>query len=135
MRRITLSQSAKKKLREKGVQLVFVYGSVVSGHFGPRPDLDVGIVLVPGVQPSLDLYSELYYFFTEILPFPGKELDLVFLNQVSLPLQLEVAYEGKLLYEREKGAAFEYKEMVTRQYLDFQHHLKKFDAVLLEAIR
>jgi len=135
MGKIELSGAIKKKLKEKKISLIYLYGSYLSGYSGIKPDLDIGVLLELEVKPSLEIYTELYKLFSNFFSSYGREIDLTFLNQAPLTFQFEVVSRGKLLYEGRKGTAVNYKEKVLREYLDFKYYLNRFDKVLLESIK
>jgi hypothetical protein len=86
-------------------------------------------MLRPEIPPSLDKYSELYAVCSDFGHFSEHELDLVLLEKAEMPLQLEVATRGVLLYERKRGMATDELHKIIQDNLSdlegFCGHIKK----------
>ena len=99
-------------------------------------DVDIGIVFTNSkvLKDSLKVYSELYPFFSRIKspPFLHREVDIVFLQRASVPLQFEVVTRGEVLYEISSKFRADYTEYVLRKYLDFKPLLDEMDKACLE---
>ena len=122
-----------QQLRELGVSLIYLFGSVAEGNAHDLSDLDIGIVLQS--EPSNDvsvLYNTLYDIFTEI--FPGEKVDIVFLQRTGLEMRFDAVTHGILLFEAGKNSHYDFAERIRLLYADFQPHLKEFDEQVLERI-
>ena len=128
-----LSSGCEKLLKEKGVLLVYLFGSEVTGFYGVKRDVDIGVLLSSQEAPYIDIYTELYKIFSPF--FKGKELDLLLLNEAPLSLKWEIVNTGKVLFEKKKGFSLDYKEKILKEYVDFQFHLKRFNRAVLEKIK
>ena len=122
------------KLKKLRVGIVYLFGSEVRGNTLPLSDVDIGIVFtdISVLKDSLKIYDELYRLFTEVYPLK-REIDIVFLQNSSLPLQFEAAFEGKVLYEVSPDFRADYTEKVLKDYLDFKPLLEELDKITLEA--
>ena len=129
-----LSSKIKKMLKERGVLLIYLFGSETTGLYGVKPDVDIGALVSHQGSSFLDIYTELYKIFSFSTLFQGKELDLLLLNEVPLILKWEIVNTGKVLFEKEKDLALDYKEKILKEYVDFQFHLKRFNDAVLEKI-
>jgi len=121
-------------LRELGVSLIYLFGSVAEGNEHDLSDLDIGIALQS--EPSNDvseLYNALYDIFTEI--FPGEKVDIVFLQRAGLELRFDAVTHGTLLFEAEHNSHYDFEERTRLLYADFQPLLQEFDDQILERIR
>ncbi len=127
-----LSPSLKKLIEKNGGILVYLFGSEVTGFYGVRPDVDIAVLLSHHTPPSLNTYLELYKIFSPL--FPGKELDLVILNEAPLSLRWEIVNTGKVLWEKKRGLALDYKERVFKEYLDFWFHRERFNRAVKERL-
>ena len=128
-----LSPSVKNKLKNFGIKLVYLFGSTITGNSGINPDIDIAVL--SSSSPDLQLYEKLYKLFTSFFLSEKKEIDIIFLNHAPLPLIFEVVSEGKLLFELTKGFSLEYKERITKLYIDFKFHLEQTDKVILDAFK
>lgn len=126
----------KKKLKEKldqlGIAIVYLFGSKATGRESPISDIDIGVVLknAPSVKDARDIYQKLYELFTEI--YPSEKLDIVFLQDASLPLQYSAICEGRILFEADPIFTADFKHYVMNQYLDFRSILDYFDKITME---
>src|SRR5690349_14548679 len=97
----------KSRLPEE-VRLLVLFGSTARGTAGPRSDVDLGVLLDP--------YSAALRFKVdaELGRTAGREVDTVLLDDAPPLLRFEIAREGVLLFEREKGlwTRFKAKAMV-----------------------
>lgn len=120
-----------RKLEEAGVSLAFLFGSHVSGKAGPEPDIDIG-VLTSG-RKDIEGHADLYRLFSDFFSSEKKEIDILFLNDAPPAIKLE-ASDGKILYERSKDLAADFREKAMKEMMDFKFHRDKFEKALLEAI-
>lgn len=126
-----LNQQQIKRLQKIGVNLVYLFGSYAEGKTSPLSDIDIGIVLSRDAF-SLNLsmiYNELYDIFTDV--FPGKKVDIVFLQKASLELRFDVVSHGKILYAETIGGKLSFEEETMLFYADFKPLLNEFDKAIL----
>jgi predicted nucleotidyltransferase len=127
-----MKKDIKKKLKESGILVVYLFGSRAIGKGSRLSDVDLGIVLknpVPG-KDTRSLYTKLYKLFATI--YPSSKVDIVFLQSAPLSLQYHAVKEGKILFEEDSRLRADYENMVVKQYLDFKPVLDFFDRVTME---
>jgi predicted nucleotidyltransferase len=129
-----LREDLRKALKKLNISLVYLFGSSVTGTQREDSDIDIGIVFEKPnyLDNPLRIYEELYALFSKV--FPKKEIDIVFLERASLPLQFEVVTSGKVIYSVSKEIAFHYKEKIIKEYVDFKPLLDMQDRALLERL-
>ena len=131
---LTLQESTNQKLHELGVRLVYLFGSYAEGMEMPHSDVDVGVVFrrVPRQDRVGETYQALYDLFTDV--FPGKKLDIVFLQNAGLELRFDVIGHGKLLFEATSGEHYDFEEHTTIMYADFKPILNEMNNAILQRI-
>ena len=84
--------------KKKGIELVFLFGSVAKGTQGQQSDVDIAIVLDRDVSPKQ--YSTIQIavmnFFGEALAFD--RIDVVVMNKAYPLLSYIITQDGKCLY-------------------------------------
>ncbi len=98
------------------VKFAYLFGSQAAGRAGPLSDLDLAVYLEPY---SHRRFLELYAACSRALK--RDDLDLVVLNRTENLILLEnIIREGKLLFERDRGARFEFEVETLHLALDFR---------------
>jgi predicted nucleotidyltransferase len=123
------------KIKSLGVGLIYFFGSRVQGNAASSGDFDIGIVFTENIQP-LNL-SNIHPILYEILTDEFKvslenDLDIVYLQEASLPFRFQVISEGKVLFEIDPIFRANYEEKTIKQYLDFKPIEKIFSSALLD---
>jgi|YelNatPaOPRAMG01_1025707.scaffolds.fasta_scaffold11806_5 predicted nucleotidyltransferase len=122
-----------KRLKRLDVVLVYLFGSYILGTHGEFSDIDIGIVLSEKCNKDyMELFGKLYSMFSEF--YPGKEIDIVFLDKAPLTLKFEVVTTGKVIYRVSKEFEYNYREKIVKEYIDIKPLLEIQDKVLLERI-
>ncbi len=98
------------------VKFAYLFGSQATGKAGPLSDLDLAVYLKPYTHRRyLDLYAAC------CRALKRNDLDLVLLNRTENLILLEnIIREGKLLFERDRGARFEFEVETLHLALDFR---------------
>ncbi len=98
------------------VRFAYLFGSFAAGKAGPLSDLDLAVYLEPYSHGRfLDLYAAC------CRALKRNDLDLVVLNRTENLILLEnIIREGKLLFERDRGARFEFEVETLHLALDFR---------------
>ena len=129
-----IPKKIQSELKRLGVTIVYLFGSAAEGKTMPQSDLDLGVVLekpTAGRQRS-KLYLKLYDLFTDL--FPGKNLDIVFLQQASLELRFDAISHGQILFASDPEAAARFEDLTILLYVDFQPILREFNQAVLSRI-
>lgn len=120
-----------KLLRELGVRLVILFGSVARGGRRPLSDTDIGVVFSdPGLRrrDPVGVYGSLFEEFKKHFPEP---LDIVYLDEAPPNLRYQAARDGQVLYEENFGDFNDYRAAAMLRYFDFQYYEKAFHASVL----
>ncbi len=131
-----LKESIREALdKDPEVLAVYLFGSMSNNLNSNKSDLDIGVVfenpqiILEKPQKSLQKYEELYDLFIPLvknLPKKINKLDLIFIQNASLPLQKDVVLNGKLLYVKDIQKLLQYKEKTLLKYADFKPFLKNY---------
>ncbi|MGB9662659.1 MAG: type VII toxin-antitoxin system MntA family adenylyltransferase antitoxin [Moorellaceae bacterium] len=128
-----IASSTLKSIFESFPEIIAVY---LFGSYLEEPaqaqDVDVAVLLAQR-KGIVDLYTRLHPRLEEI--FAPLEVDLLFLNLISVPMTFEVISKGKVIYcvDDERRTDFEY--LVSGLYMDYQYHLRQAQRELYEAIK
>ncbi|MEK7377041.1 MAG: nucleotidyltransferase domain-containing protein [Candidatus Margulisiibacteriota bacterium] len=96
-----------------GIDLLIIHGSYSKGTHTKDSDIDIGIL---GISKKIKgNYSEIIKSFSGVF---GDKFDPVFLNGAEPLITFQVAMNGKVLYEREKGLFGYFKVKAIGRYLD-----------------
>jgi len=127
-----MRKDLKKKLKQLGVSVVYLFGSRVTGGSNKLSDMDIGVVLkdLPLSGDTRVLYNALYKIFSEL--YSDSKIDIVFLQKAPLSLQYSSIKDGKVLFEEDPILTADYEYRVVNQYLDFRPVLDFFDNIGIE---
>ena len=110
---------------------VYLFGSYLKDTEQAR-DIDLA-VLTSQITGTVNLYMELYPRLAEI--FSPLEVDLLFLQNATLPVTFEVIYTGKVVYCSDDDKRTDYEYVISGRYMDFKYHLDIGQKELYEAIK
>ena len=122
---LTLTPALKKVLKKHKVEVVYLFGSQAEGGANALSDVDVGVVFrdirAKNKDPS-GIFTELYEAFRCALEIPASQrLDLVYLEEAPLRLQMNAIKHGKVLYQESEEIRTDYEDYATMQYLDWKY--------------
>jgi predicted nucleotidyltransferase len=92
-----LARQLEKKF--PGICFAYLFGSAVNGNLSPLSDIDIAIYLDPHTD-RIKLLPEIAGVVEKI--FPGRETDIVLLNEAGELIAME-ALKGKILFIREEA--------------------------------
>ncbi len=127
-----LSRSQIQTLQRLGVNLVYQFGSSAEGKSLSLSDIDIGIVLSNQASQHMNfnqIYNRLYDIFTDV--FPGKKIDIVFLQKATLELRFDVIKHGKILFALSTADKFNFEEKTMLFYADFKPLLNEFNQAVV----
>jgi predicted nucleotidyltransferase len=101
--------------QEKGILLVFLFGSSVSRRMHPASDVDIGILF--GSIPNI---SQINALTAELSSLVKKEVDLVVLNRASPILKMQVLKKGVLVFARDLKVYHQFFVDTVNQYDDLK---------------
>jgi predicted nucleotidyltransferase len=130
-----LDPKIKEKLQELGVSLVYIFGSSAENLDRSDSDVDIGVVfkkMPPEGAQTSRVYNRLYDVFTGL--FPGKKVDIVFLERANLELRFDAISHGKIIFETSPEARFNFEEKNSILYADFRPYLNEFNRAILDRL-
>jgi predicted nucleotidyltransferase len=125
-----MKKEFKAELKKIGVSVVYLFGSRATGKESHTSDVDIGVVLRKPIEDTRSSYKILYDLFSAI--YPSSRLDIVYLQEASLPLQYFAIRDGKIIFEEDPKSTADYENRVINQYLDFRPVLDLFDRVTMK---
>lgn len=122
-----MEKKIKKQLKDSGVSIVYLFGSMSSGRTSPMSDVDIGIVLrdVNLLKRSKNIYTKLYAIFADI--YPSFTIDIVFLQSAAVSLRYDAVRYGEILFVTDPKQKADYEAEVMNMYFDFMPVLRAFD--------
>jgi len=127
-----LNHTQINRIRKAGVSLVYLFGSQAEDRQIALSDVDIGVVFEDNriFKKSLNSnYNELYDIFTDV--FPGKTIDIVFLQKAPLELRFDAVKHGKTLYADTDDKRLNFEEKTMLDYADFKPILNEFNTAVL----
>ena len=129
-----LSQKIKEKLKELGVEIVFLFGSAVTSTQTSLSDIGVVFKNFERIKPNIGkFYGEIFNLFLNEFKVKEEKLDLIFLQEAPLSLQYKAIAEGEILYSQDPEFLADYIEYVLKYYFDFKPVEKEFYQSLIKA--
>ncbi len=102
------------KLRKKVVG-AYLFGSILE-QCRPDSDIDVGLLLAPGISYSEKEVEKIQAdILDDLPPIKNHSFDLVILNHSSAIFAFRVISQGRLIYASDLEAVTDFKEIVSRQ--------------------
>ena len=129
---MNLKKTQISKIKKLGVSLIYLFGSYAEGKSLTLSDIDIGIIFADRSLSNKDfsqVYNKLYDIFTDV--FPGREIDIVFLQKATLELRFDVIRHGKILYAASSTDRLDFEERTMLFYADFKPLLTEFNQVVL----
>lgn len=113
-----LSANLEKKLKKEGAIFAYLFGSQASGNTHRESDVDIAVFLSPKIKSSkyFDKSLELADLFKET--YPGRERQVVILNQAPPLLKAEVLRKGQLIFCQDEEALVKFKIDTMHLYED-----------------
>lgn len=103
---------------QKEVLLAYLFGSYAKGEAESGSDVDIAVLLDPGLQGE-DLYNVYRNLFFGIRGTIGAErFDLLILNRAPLSLKFEIITRGRLIFASEEEILNRFEMDVIRKYQD-----------------
>ncbi|MFV1975694.1 MAG: nucleotidyltransferase domain-containing protein [Candidatus Scalindua sp.] len=118
------NQKLKEKIIEyfqdkKEVMAAYVYGSVVTGRDSLDSDVDIALLTVP-YKDKLESQRARVCYQTEFSGLIGRDVDLVFLQEVGELLSLQILSRGQIVFEADKKTHRSFRAYRLIKCLDFQ---------------
>ena len=117
--------------RQHGIVLLLLYGSAVSGPTHARSDVDVAVLLDRSTVPFRS-WAELAADLQDL--WPGREVDLAFLNRADPLFLRKIMERCRLLYGAPRRLA-ELKMYAFKRYQDHRRYLALERAYVARTLR
>lgn len=99
---------------------VILFGSQARRDAGPRSDIDVCLVLEPGVPSGLSASRKR-------VEYPaGRDLDLTIFQQLPLYLRGRILKEGLVVFVRDEDRLYGLAVRTARAFEGFYHHYRRY---------
>lgn len=133
-------------MRKYDILAVYLFGSRSRGESDAASDYDLGVVFIDPDKyrdGTLEVYSELYKKFVDILPqnyLKGRfrsgehEFDLVFLQFSYISFQYKAIKEGEAIYESDRKQRLDYEEYLMKRYCDLAPLRERYKKGVLDRI-
>lgn len=108
------------------IKIAYLFGSVARQDPHPQSDVDIALFL-----DEHYFYNQLDYRYkatiiTDLIELLHTDkVDLVLLNQVSLPIKFYVIYEGILLHSSDEILRVQFESKTMSLYFDQEYYLKR----------
>ncbi len=96
--------------------LVFIFGSIVSGHMTEQSDIDIAVLF--SHKPQL---NEILSTKDEVCTAIGREIDLVVLNDSSPVIRMQVLKNGKLIKNESNAMYNAFYVKTLKEYDDLKY--------------
>jgi len=108
----------------KEVLFAYVFGSHARGDTGPSSDVDLACFLdsMKNSRKVSNLHVQLVTETGTVLHMDA--VDMIILNESPLPLQFNIIYEGKLVFERDQSRRIDFEVKTMRLFFDRQYYYR-----------
>lgn len=104
---------------QREVAAAYVYGSMARGRATPLSDVDVAVVLAPGVEPQARGGLQRRLIAVLERAAPGRPVEVRFLDELPVAVRGRVVTEGRLVCERDPAARVREEVKARMEYHDF----------------
>lgn len=128
------NSNEKKKLKELGINTVYLFGSRAQNLENEKSDFDVALLLKDDSRIYRDkeqAYLEIYELFADHFQ-TKRNIDIIFLHGATGQLRYHVVKEGMVLYDEEPAIRNKFEEYVIIEHADFEYFRKSFEEAILK---
>lgn len=119
---------------DNDVAAVIVFGSASQGNLQPLSDLDLAVLLSSRLSKDKQMEKQLGLLGLANFIFKTDEIDLIILNETTPRMAYNILKTGMVLFIRDKNSYTDFRERITRHYLDFKYFRDSFDREFLKGI-
>ncbi|MGD9092707.1 MAG: nucleotidyltransferase domain-containing protein [Anaerolineales bacterium] len=116
------------------IVLAFLFGSVARREENKMSDVDIAILLQPGIEQETQLELQIK-FLTELDQIIRQEVQVVLLNDTTPIFAYQVIRDGLLLYERNQAEKVDFAVLAMKRYFDVKPMLAFFNQALTQRIK
>jgi len=113
----------------------YLYGSHAAGKDVVGSDVDVAILTTESEKKNMDSFKERTLMQRDLSRLLRKDVDVVFLQEISEALFLEVLRQGEVVYEKDEINHRIFRASRLAQCLDFLFYQERMQRGMVEAIR
>lgn len=106
--------------------LVFIFGSIVSGHMTEQSDIDIAVLFSHKPQ-----FHEILSTKDEVCTVIGREIDLVVLNDSSPVIRMQVLKNGVLIVNKDRAIYNNFFVRTIKEYDDLKRLRKEIEENIL----
>ncbi len=106
--------------------LVFIFGSIVSGHMTEQSDIDIAVLFSHKLQ-----FHEILNTKDEVCTAIGREIDLVVLNDSSPVIRMQVLKNGVLIVNKDRAIYNDFFVRTIKEYDDLKRLRKEIEENIL----
>jgi uncharacterized protein len=110
------------------IELVYLFGSRVSGAIGPLSDYDIAIV--ENAAAPYQLQARFQFELTRLLN--TDKVDVILLKTAPIELAYKVIVEGRLLFKKDIHTHVEFEARILSLYFDYLPVLQIFQKEILQ---
>ncbi len=118
---------------DRGVEVAYLFGSVVKGKARSKSDVDVAVLFYADLPREERLDKQLALV-GELSSYLGREVDVVDLAAASLILQHQVLKHGKCVFERDPRIRVAFEVSSRRDYFDMKPVWDRHTAGMLKSM-
>ncbi|KNZ70623.1 Nucleotidyltransferase domain protein [Thermincola ferriacetica] len=126
-----LTDAEKQKLAEilaaePAVELAYIYGSFATGLANKDSDVDVGVLVKPEYENTVDFSFECSLAL-KLEQAIGRDIDLRVINKAPVFAQYQVIYPNELLFAANDQTRVNFETYVISRYLDMKYYWDLYD--------
>lgn len=120
---MTLEEKIKELLgQERHVELAYLFGSAARGGIGKLSDVDVAVYLDESLSSKERFKLQLRLIGELASALKTNKVDLIVMNEASLPLQFEIIKSNRPILTRPEFDRVEFEHAIMSRYLDRRYH-------------
>ncbi|MGD9974442.1 MAG: nucleotidyltransferase domain-containing protein, partial [Desulfatirhabdiaceae bacterium] len=124
----------KRVRQDTDIRCAILFGSAATGTLKPLSDIDLAVLLSNTLNKEERIQKQLDLLDICNTVFKTDEIDLVVLNDASPRFVHNILKTGKLLFTIDKNEFIDFRERITREYLDFKFFRNSFEHAFMEGI-
>ena len=120
--------------KEKHIKMAYLFGSAARGKTGKLSDIDIGVFLNERLDKERAFELQLKLIDKLKLLLKTDRIDLVIMNDVSIPVNYEIIKANYPIYIKDKTKKLEFEYTIMSKYLDRRYYDKKASEIFLDKV-